>query len=122
MTNKQEELVKEQLSKVQFADLSNYDRENNIYHIPHTNQIKLKVNHSYLIKIKESIINNDILKINYNEGKVPDIGSYIIDIISILNKIIKVNAVKYDEEEEKETNVWWSGYISLNDIEIIKEC
>ena len=120
--NKQEDLIKQQLSSVQFADLSNYDRQNNIYHIPHTNQIKLKINHSYLIKIKESIINNDIHKVNYNEGKVPDIGRYVIDVISILNKIIKVNAVKYDEEKEKETNVWWSGYISLNDIEIIKEC
>ena len=45
--NKQEELVKEQLSRVQFADLSNYDRQNNIYHIPHTNQIKLKINSKF---------------------------------------------------------------------------
>ena len=119
---KQEELIREQLSKVQFANLSNYDEATKTYHIPKVNQIKLKANHSYVIRLKESILSNDVLRVNYNQGKVPELGSYLIDVISILNRVVKVNAVKYDEQRGSTTNTWWSGYLAINDMEIVKEC
>ena len=99
--NKQEELVKEQLSKVQFADLSNYDEKTNIYYIPKINQIKLKISHQYIIKIKDSLYSNEILKTNYNNNSVPPFNCYLIDIMNILNRIIKVNAIEYDIENNK---------------------
>lgn len=119
---KQEELIKEQLSKVQFADLSNYDAVTKTYHIPKVNQIKLKANHSYVIRLKESAPDNDVLRVNYNQGRVPELGSYLIDVISLLNRVVKVNAVKYDEQRRSTTNIWWSGYLAISDMEIVKEC
>ena len=96
---KQEQLVKEQLNKVVYADLSNYDEKTNTYHIPKINQIKLQINHSYIIKIKDSLYENELLKSNYNQGRTPPYKSYLIDIVSILGKIIKVNGVEYDLEK-----------------------
>ena len=96
---KQEQLVKEQLNKVVYADLSNYDEKTNTYHIPKINQIKLQVNHSYIVKIKDSLCENELLKSNYNQGRTPPYKSYLIDIVSILGKIIKVNGVEYDLEK-----------------------
>ena len=96
---KQEQLVKEQLNKVVYADLSNYDEKTNTYHIPKINQIKLKINHSYIVKIKDSLYENELLKSNYNQGRTPPYKSYLIDIVSILGKIIKVNGVEYDLEK-----------------------
>lgn len=118
---KQEQLVKDQLSKVIYADLSNYDEKTNTYHIPKINQIKLQINHSYIIKIKDSLYENELLKSNYNQGRTPPYKSYLIDIVSILGKIIKVNGVEYDLETNQTLNNLWSGYLSIKDIEIIEE-
>ena len=121
MMNKQEQLIQEQLSKVVYADLSNYDEETHTYYIPKINQIKLQVNHSYIIKIKDSLYMNELLKSNYNQGRTPPYKSYLIDIVSILGRVIKVNGVEYDLEKNKTLNNLWSGYLSIKDIEIIKE-
>lgn len=118
---KQEQLVKDQLSKVVYADLSNYDEKTNTYHIPKIYQIKLQVNHSYIIKIKDSLYNNELLKSNYNQGRTPPHKNYLIDVVSILGKVIKVNGVEYDLESSRVLNNLWGGYLSIKDIEIIKE-
>ena len=120
--HKQEQLFNEQLDKVVYADLSNYDAATKTYHIPKINRIRPKLNHSYIIRIKDSIKNNDILRSNYNQGNEPEITTYLIDIISVLNKVIKVNAIKYNTEEDKTENIYWNGYLSIKDIEIIREC
>ena len=120
--HKQEQLFNEQLDKVVYADLSNYDTETRTYHIPKINKIRLQLNHSYIIKVKDSIKNNDILRSNYNQGNEPEITTYLIDIISVLNKVIKVNAIKYNIEKNKNENMYWNGYLSIKDIEIIREC
>lgn len=119
--NKQEELIQEQLKRIQFADLSNYDKETNTYHIPKINQIKLKVNHQYLIKIKDSLYNNEILRNNYNNGKNPPCKCYLVDVVLILGKIIKVNGVEYDLTLNKVLNTLWSGYLAIKDIEVLEE-
>ena len=119
--NKQEELIKEQLSKVQFADLSNYDGSANTFYIPKINQIKLIVNHQYIIKIKDSLYSNELLKTNYNNNSIPPFNCYLIDVMSILNKIIKVNAIEYDIENNKTLNNSWGGYLSIKDVDVIEE-
>ena len=120
--NNQEKLIQKQLSMVQFADLSNYDEKTNTYHIPKVNKIRIKLNHSYIIEVKDSIKNNDLLRNNYNQGNEPELTTYLVDVIAILNKVIKVNAIKYNIRENKTENIYWNGYLSIRDIEIIKEC
>lgn len=118
---KQEKIVQDQLDKVIYADLSNYNEETKTYYIPKINQIRLQLNHSYMIKIKDSLLNNEILKSNYNSGKTPPYNCYLIDVLSILGKIIKVNGVEYDLDRNTSRNNLWSGYLSIRDIEILKE-
>lgn len=118
---KQEQLVKDQLSKVIYADLSNYDKETNTYYIPKINQIKLKINHQYLIKIKDSLYTNEILRNNYNNGKNPPCKCYLVDVVLILGKIIKVNGVEYDLLNDMILNNLWSGYLAIKDIEVLEE-
>ena len=119
--NKQEELVKEQLSRVQFADLSNYDESANTFYISKINQIKLKVGNSYIIKVKDSIKEDEILKSNYNQGKNPPINYLLIDVLNILGKIIKVNSIEYDIVNNQTIGNLWGGYLTIKDVEIIKE-
>lgn len=120
--NKQQTLVQEELGKVVYADLSNYDEATKTYHIPKANKIRIKLNHSYIIEVKGSIKNNDLLRSNYNQGNEPELTTYLVDVIAILNKVIKVNGVKYNIRENKTENIYWNGYLSIRDIEIIKEC
>lgn len=118
---KQEQLIQEQLNKVVYADLSKYDEETHTYYIPKINQIKLQINHSYIIRVKDSLYENGLLKSNYNQGRTPPYKSYLIDIVSILGRVIKVNGVEYDLEKNRTLNNLWSGYLSIKDIEILKE-
>ena len=118
---KQKQIIKNQLNKVVYADLSNYDEKTNTYYIPKINQIKLQINHSYIIKVKDSLYNNELLKSNYNQGRTPPYKNYLIDVVSILGKVIKVNGVEYDLENNRVLNNLWSGYLSIKDIEILKE-
>ena len=118
MTNK---IIEEQLKKVIYADLSHYDESTNTYYIPKIDKEKLEVNKSYIIHIKDSLYNNDVLKFNYNNGRVPPYKDYLVDIVSIIGKNIKVNAVRYDSEKDKVLNDMWSGYLTINDIDVVKK-
>lgn len=119
--NKQEQLVKEQLSKVYYADLSNYNEEENSYFIPKINKIKIQLNHTYIIEIKESIKDNQTLKCNYNKGEIPPFKCCLIDVSLVLGKIIKVNGVEYDINNKSPLNKIWSGYLAIDDIKVLEE-
>lgn len=119
--NKQEQLVLDQLSKVCYADLSNYNEEENSYFIPKINNIKIQLNHTYIIEIKESIKNNQVLKCNYNKGEIPPFKYCLMDVLLVLGKIIKINGVEYDLKNKKPLNNIWSGFLNINDIKVLEE-
>ena len=54
-------LAKKQLSKVKFADLSNYDANTNEYFIPKKVEIKLELNNCYIIKVSDSWRTNKLI-------------------------------------------------------------
>lgn len=114
-------LSKKELDKVNFADLSNYDEETLTYHIPKINVIKFQVNHSYIVSIKDSIYSNDVLKSNYNKGEFPPCKCLLVDVLGIFNKVLKVNSIEYNLELDKPLTKIWSGYLTIRDIEIVKE-
>lgn len=117
----QRELVQRELEKVIYADLSDFDVETNTYHIPQRKDITLTPNRSYIVRIKPSLYRNDILKNNYNNGNVPPFNCYLVDIVSRLGKVIKVNAVEYDLSTQTPLSNVWSGYLAVKDIEIVRE-
>lgn len=118
MTSK---LIEDQLKKVEFADLSNFNKETNTYLIRKRVDIKIQEDHIYLIQIKPSCFNNDTVIINWNGGNKPPEGFLQIDVSKVMNKMIKVVGVSYDNEQGSVTNKFWSGWLSLDDISIIRQ-
>ena len=57
-------LIEKELKKVEQADLSNFDRNTNTYHIPRKVDIKIKEDACYLIYLEDSFFNDQTLKIN----------------------------------------------------------
>lgn len=117
----QRELVQRELEKVVYADLSDYDAAAQAYHIPRTRALAVKENRCYLVRVKESAAHNEILRVNYNGGRIPEAEYYLVDVEARLGKIIKVTAVEYDAAADTPTAVRWQGYLALKDIEVVRE-
>lgn len=113
------ELIKKQLESVEIADLSNYNAETNTFIIPQKKTIKLKENKAYLIYIRDSFFWDDIVKKNWNNGSEP-LDRYLkIEVISIMSSMVKVMSIGYDPLNKVDTNRFWSGWLKINDIDII---
>lgn len=118
---KQQELVQRELEKVIYADLSNYDKETNTYHIPRVETIRLRSNHCYIVNLKASFFRNSTLRTNYNHNTCPTFECCMIDVLSSLGKLIRINAIEYDIGREKALSNRWSGYVYITDLDVIKE-
>ena len=57
-------IIENQLKKVENADLSHFNIEDNSYFIPKKVDIKIEENKCYLIHIKNTIKTNTVLAIN----------------------------------------------------------
>lgn len=116
-------IIEEQLKKVHFADLSDYNPLDNSYRIPKITQIKLVVNSCYLIRLNERLLNREtsqVLSSNWNKGTVPPCKCMKVDICRIMGKFINVNGLGYDENGKKDLDVVWSGWLPIQDIEVVE--
>ena len=115
------EIIKKELQKVEKADLTHFDPETNTYFIPKRNDIKIEEDNCYLVHLKDTLFNNQTLKVNWNNGSLP-IYSYLkVDVSKIMAKMIKVVAVGFDNETQSDISYFWSGWLTLDEIEVLKK-
>lgn len=114
-------IIEEQLKKVEYADLSNYDEATNTYIIPKRVDIKLEEDKCYLIRLKPTLFTNETLKINWNQGKVPTQEYLKVDISKKMPKMIKVVGVGYDYDGNQDLSYFWSGWLTLADIDVLQK-
>lgn len=115
-------IVSEQLKKVQVADISNFDEVNNVIYIPKNINLKLEKNNQYIVELNDSCFDKKhYININYNGGKIPVCKSCMIEVLAIIGKAVKVNAISYDIDNNTDTGLFWSGYLPLNCIKIIRK-
>lgn len=111
--------VIEQLKKVNDADLSDFDESTNTYHIKKKTGIKIEIDHCYLMKLKDSIYNNDILWSNWNRGIYPKSKLLKADVSKIMNNMIKVTCIELDETTGEDTDRMWEGWLITSELEIV---
>lgn len=114
-------LIEEQLKKVNYAELINFNPQTNTYFIPKKKDIRVIVDNCYLIKLKPSFRTNEVVKVNWNNNQLPLYDMLEIDVQKIMGKMIKVNCIGYNEKENAPLNYFWSGWLYIPDIEIIKQ-
>lgn len=118
MSNK---TLEEQLHKIENADMRNYNKDTNTYLIPRKQDIKVVEDCCYLLRLKPSAFSNSIIMTNWNSGRVPKETYYRAEINKKMSNMINIVGVAYDITEEKDLNSFWSGWLSLGDVEILKK-
>lgn len=118
--------IEEQLKKVEIADLSNFDKETNTFHIKRIvdNTIIPEVNKCYIIQLDKSLLDkNNFLDLinNWNRGTVPP-GEYLrIYVLANLKNMFKVDAILYDFERKEIITRVWNGWLPIQQFKVI-EC
>lgn len=115
-------ILKQQLDKVQVADLSNFDAATNTYFIPQKKSINVKIDKCYIIKLLPTTFSDLTLKINWNQGKLPPASCIKAEITNQMGKMIKVTSIDYNPETKACGSAFWNGWLMRDEIEILEEC
>lgn len=120
MMNLKNKITKQQLEKVNIADLSNF--ENGVYYIKQKKDIRLDVNKCYHIELDDILLQkeNNEFAITYNKGVVPKNKCYTIDVSKNLGKLIYVNAIAYDKTTNQNLKEFWAGWLPLENIKVLE--
>ena len=114
-------IIEQQLKKVQAANLQNYNPETNTYLIKRRFDIKIEEDSAYIIKLKDSAFSNTAIINNWNNGSFPKVNYLKIDVNKKMNNMIKVVSVGYDFVNKQDLMAYWSGWLALDNIEIIEK-
>ena len=119
MKNNMLKTIKTQLEKVNFADLSNFDAQNNVYHIKRYSKPKYEVNSCYLVKIPDSIVNkaDSLCATNWNNGSFPTMHYLKIVVTRAIGKMIYVDGLGYDITTKADMNYMWSGWLPTEELD-----
>ena len=115
-------LIQEQLNKCINADLTHYDETNHEYFIPQRKDIKISVNNQYLIHLLDQAKDvNNVVNTNWNKSQAPKDDYYKIDVEKVMGKMIFVNSIVYDNINEVDTDILWSGWLHKDYLEVIEQ-
>jgi len=117
-------LIKNELTKVSVADVSNYDKNKGQILIPRIRKIRLEENSYYIIKLDKRLLNPEdmsVLYSNWNKSTVPPHHYLKVDVSKILGKMVKVNSISYDYENKQDLNTARSGWLPIEQVEILEK-
>lgn len=114
-------IIEQQLKKTQNVDISNYNPETNTYIIKKRNDIKIEENCMYLIKLKDSAFSNTVVINNWNNGFFTSSRYLKIDVHTKMTNMIKVVGVGYNIETQQDLISRWSGWLCIDNIEILEK-
>jgi len=114
-------VIEQQLKKVQNANLSNYNPETNTYFIKRRVDIKIEEDSGYIIHLKDSAFTNSAIITNWNNGSFPKTCYLKIDVNKKMNNMIKIVGVGYDIISKQDLAIYWSGWLCLDNIDIIEK-
>ena len=113
-------IASNELLKIKKAKITSYNETDNSYFIPQLKQIKIEPNHTYLIYLKDTLFNDQVLKINWNKGNMPKKQFLYIEILQMIGAYIQVNSVAYDTQNNVvDGSYTWSGWLNMNNIDFI---
>ena len=93
------------------------------FYFPKRQEIKLVEDNYYLIRLKEEVLHpnpNSAYVVNWNQGSIPSNEYYQVDVVKILNDMIKVTGVAWDPQTQSDSGSMWTGWIPVTGIEILR--
>lgn len=114
-------IIEQQLKKVQTADLSVYNPDTNTYFIKKKVGIKIEENCGYIINLKDSAFTNTTIINNWNNGSFPKVRYLKIDVDKKMSNMVKVVSVGYDPVAKQDLNKYWSGWLCIDNFDVIEK-
>ena len=120
------EFIVNELHKVKNIDLSYVTLDTKEINIDKVTEVKVELqkDHYYLVKVEKYIINppsNFTLHSNWNNGIIPKDEYMKIDVLQLMGKMVKINSIGYDIENNTDTGNHWEGWLPISSITILKE-
>lgn len=121
------QFILDQLNKVQVANMPPLDlstTEITILKSKSNSEVVMNINKCYIIEVADYIINppdNFDLHINWNNNKKPTSKCMKCVVTQILGKMVKIDSVGYDWDNNIDKNDIWTGWIPRKSITKIKE-
>lgn len=111
-------IVLEQLKKISFANLDNFDEKSLTFYIPKYTKPKYDIGKCYLIKLAPELVNNanTIATTNWNNGSFPKNQYYKAYVSNIIGAMVKVDCLAFDYETRQDLSNMWSGWLPIKEI------
>ncbi len=116
-------LIQKELEKVKIAKIGPYDQFKHSFHIEKFKEKTFELNHEYLIKLDNSLLNatsNDLLVNNWNNGKYPLFPYMKAVPVKKIGKMLYFYGVYYNIDTKQETQEEWVGWLPIENIEQIE--
>lgn len=119
-------IVEQQLKKVTTADLSNCEEKDDcyVYIIKKHTEAVLEVDCCYLVKLDLKKLNSDDYSylVNFNKVNVyPECEYMKIDVLRKMATMFQINGIYYDNENKKDLDKSWSGWLPQDVIKIVNK-
>ena len=119
-------IVEQQLKKVTTADLSNCKEEDDcyVYTIKKHVDAVLEIDCCYLVKIDLKKLSSDDYSylVNFNKVNVYPESEYMkIDVLRKMATMFQINGIYYDNENKKDLDKSWSGWLPQDVIKIVSK-
>lgn len=119
--------IKEQLEKCRVAHIPPYDDDTTTIVIDKNGTrggMSFVPNHYYVIEIDDVVLSpeqSEVLHKNWNGGIVPPNKCLKCECIKVMGTMVKVDGIGYNKDTEEDINVFWSGWLPMKDITVLKE-
>lgn len=115
------DLIKQQLERCSFADLSHFDSATNTFKIPKYLKPHYELGKMYLVQVSGAVVNNttSVVAVNYNSGTAPLYQFLKIFVSKALGKLIYVDSLGFDPTTKQDINVLWSGWLPVEELTMI---
>lgn len=115
------DLIKQQLEKCSYANLTNYDPETCTFRIPRYIKPHYELGKMYLVQLSGALVNNcsSVIAANYNNGTAPSFPYLKIFVSKSLGKMIYVDSLGFDPSTRQDINVLWSGWLPTEELTML---
>ena len=112
------DLIKKELAKVAFADLSHYDETTGVFNIPRYTKPQFEIGKMYLIQVANELVKNNssVIASNWNSGTSPQDSYLKVYVGKKMGVMIYVDSLVFNMATKQDTAIMWSGWLPVDKI------
>ncbi len=113
------ERLTRELNKLKYANLVKVEEEH--YKINKNDKLHMETDKCYLIRLNDSIYNQDSNLINWNNGRLPKGRFYQVEVTQVMGNMIKVSGIGFNDLNCTSFVENWFGWLPMDEIDVINK-